>query len=375
MDYNSSYFVYFFLLFSLIVLTGYKQLYSFGYSTHDQIIYKVFIGFSLLIISVFVGFRYDVGVDWYSYILIFEKINKAPEFSFSDQYYEFGFYVINRIAGNLDFGYQFVFFSLALITWFFFFKSIPKYLLPAFIFFLFCDEYFFWGMNGVRQFVSMAIWVYSIRFIAKQNVFLFLAFIGLASLFHSSSLLLIPLYFVPYDKIYNYRIFIFIYILSFTLSFIFEFSSFLDYFEYMILYLSENISVVKRYSSYLSSGNFGTVEINTGYGFYFRIIVNFGILVFSKKLLEFFPRLRIHICLFFLGSILFMFFYDLPLVGRLNTYFLILRPFILAHVVFVISRFFLSRVISYTIILLYFVLFIASIYLNSNSCCPYQMSF
>ena len=166
-----TYFIYISLLVTLILLTSYKQKFATAelpFETLPKLRMQHFV--ALLLIAFIVGFRYEVGNDWEGYKIGFETIKNSPYLSFSNQYLEPGYFFINKIIANLGLSYEWMFFTVALLTWYFYFKSVPKFLLPLFIFFLFVDEYFFWGMNGVRQFVAMSIWLVAIKYIINKNL-------------------------------------------------------------------------------------------------------------------------------------------------------------------------------------------------------------
>src|SRR5690606_37041258 len=77
---------------------------------------------ALLIISLIVGFRYEVGVDWEGYTIYFNKFVTYPNLTFSDQYFEFGFFIINKSVAALGLSYGWMFFIVAFISWIFIFK-------------------------------------------------------------------------------------------------------------------------------------------------------------------------------------------------------------------------------------------------------------
>ena len=47
-------------------------------------------------------------------------------FSFHDQYMEWGFFTINKLIARLGGNYALMFFVVAIISWFFIFKSVTK---------------------------------------------------------------------------------------------------------------------------------------------------------------------------------------------------------------------------------------------------------
>lgn len=327
----------------------------------------------LILLSFIIGFRFEVGVDWEGYVTDYLNLTSSSVFSYFDQYYEIGYYTINWLVGVLNFGYQGVFFTMAFISWYFYFKSVPKYIIPLFVFFLFADEYFFWGMNGVRQFAAMAIWVFSVKFIIERNLKLFLLSIIGASLFHSSSLLFLPFYFIPYDRLYNQYYWIIIYGISLIAVFFLDLSAIYQNLDILVYSLSDNIGTVERYARYAESGRLITQETSLGLGFLFKLLVNFFIIFFSKNLLLRKPELKPYFVLFFIGTILFNLFYEFQLLNRLGQYFLIFRPLVLAYLVYFLWGNKNYRIIAYMISFLYIIIFMASIYGNSNMCCPYQI--
>jgi transmembrane protein EpsG len=360
-----TYLFYFSLLFFVIILTSYKQ--NFNYSTFKNNL-KIQHFFAIFLISFVVGFRYEVGNDWFGYVTDFELV--SYEFSsFFSQSYELGFYFIMKLAQYLGGYYQIMFFISAFISWYFIFKSVPKFLLPLSLFFIFADEYFFWSMNGVRQFISMSIWLFAIRFIVSRNFLKYLFFIVFGSLFHYSILLLIPIYFLPFQKLNNKFIWMSLFIFSYFIG-----SSNIDLSS--INYSGINLKFIDAYFNYIESGKV-TVneETSVGLGFYFKLVTNFLLIILSSKVLRSFPKFTTHFVLFFIGAILFNISYDIQLFGRFNNYFLVIKSIVLALSIIHFWNSSYNRIIIIIIILLYLSFFWIFIFNSSNSCCPYQFSF
>jgi hypothetical protein len=230
-------------------------------------------------------------------------------------------------------------------------------------------------MNLVRQFAAMAIWVFSIKFIVEKNLKLFLLSIIGASLFHTSSLLLIPFYFIPYDKLYNQFYWIIIYAVSLMAVFFLDLSIIYKNFQLFILLLSEDIGTVERYARYAESGRLAAQETSLGLGFTFKLAVNLLIIFLSKNWIKSKPDLKPYLVLFFIGAISFNIFYEFPLVGRLTNYFLIFRPLVLAYIVYHFWVYKKDRIIGPSIIILYFIIYLAAMYGSSNMCCPYNIKY
>ena len=120
---------------------------------------------ALIIIAIVVGFRHNVGVDWEGYTVIFDDIKDDIE-SYDT---EMAYHYINKLISNFGGNYQIMFSLVAFLSWYFIFKSVPNYLLPLTLFFIFTDEVFFWSMNGVRQFAALSIFFYAIQFIFTKK--------------------------------------------------------------------------------------------------------------------------------------------------------------------------------------------------------------
>lgn len=368
-----TYLIYISLLIILMVVTSYQQTTTsnkldFSIPTSLNIQHVV----ALLIIALIVGFRYEVGVDWEGYKDRFQEIVNNPSLKYSDQYMEIGFFYINQIIAKLGLSYEWMFFTMALITWYFIFKSVPGFLLPLLIFFLFVDEYFFWGMNGVRQFAAIGIWLFSVKYIITKDFIKYFTLILLGSIFHKSMLLLLPLYFVPYNKISNVYYWLVLFVLSLIIG---TSGTFLNIVKSITIWLGERFEVIGQYTRYIGTNKlFMNEALDTGLGFLFKVAVNFVIIIISGKIIVQYPRTSIFFVFFFIGAIIFNLSYNIQLVGRLNNYFLIMRSIVLAIITwhyFQIPRY---RHLALIFCSLYFILFLRAIYISSNMCSPYMFS-
>lgn len=116
-------------------------------------------------------------------------------------------------------------------------------------------------------------------------------------------------------------------------------------------------------------------DIKVGLGYIFKLFINIFIIISNKEIIKRKPDLQIHFIIFFIGSIIFNLAYNVQIIGRMNNYLLILRPFLLTIIIwhyFKIPKF---KIISIIICSLYFLLFLISIYKSVNMCSPYNFSF
>lgn len=327
----------------------------------------------LLLISFIVGFRYNVGVDWLAYKETFEFIKHNPSLQHHEHYMEFGYFYLNRITSKLGLSYEWMFFSIALISWYLIFKSVPQMLIAPFVYFLFVDEFFFWSMNGVRQFTAIGFWLLAIREIFKKNFVRYLFFILSGSLFHASILLLLPFYFIPYHKLYNKWIWLLLLLISLIIG---SSSSFIRMVESAMFYLGEIIPIVGLYIRYIESGKFMIdEETQTGLGFLFRIVLNILIILLSGNVIRKYPVAKVYFFLFFLGSVLFNLSYNIQLLTRITNFFIIIRSLVLAISIYYYWQIPKYRIFIVGFFIVYFLLFITTIYNSSNMCSPYRFTF
>jgi hypothetical protein len=164
------------------------------------------------------GFRWDVGVDWRNYLLLFGTDSST----IGNEHLESANLLLKYLLfsiGCFDGGYAL--FILAFITLFFFFYSISKYSIsPIFSSILFiCFGTYFELLNGVRQYVSIAMFVYSWQFLIRKQLTPYIITILVAGCFHRSSFILLFVYFVANYKI-NRKLLIILVCVFIPLSFI-----------------------------------------------------------------------------------------------------------------------------------------------------------
>jgi len=324
---------------------------------------------ALLLISVIVGFRYEVGTDWIGYKEWFDYYKVVPMDSLNQLNFELGFLYLNYFFANLGTDYTAMFFSVAILSWFFLIKGVSAKILPLFLFFIFVDEYFFWSMNGIRQFVCISIFIYSIRFIIERNFKKYLLFTVFSALFHSSSVILIPLYFVPWEKVYKPNKWFIVFFISLFLA---NTPMIMNSIESTLMNIGNSIPLLSIYLKYFENGRFEASANQVGLGYFFKVLIAFVIFYYSVSVTEKYPNTKIFFVLFFLGSIIYNLFYMFPLIGRVNLYFIFMRTITLSLVIFYLWTENRHKPLVIGISLLYFILFLVTIQNSSNDCCPYQ---
>jgi len=168
-----------------------------------------FVFLSLFPLFMLYAFRGSVGIDYYSYIDIFNVVQYAQLKDLirlsSELEKESLFLFVNYVGFKLGLGINFVYFFCATITFYFFYKAITyydfsrKYLIVSII--IFNSQIFFFGLDAVRQIPAVMIYFYATKYIHKRKIYKFLLWVFIASAFHTSALLLIPTYFILHKNI------------------------------------------------------------------------------------------------------------------------------------------------------------------------------
>lgn len=184
---------------------------------------KVLFVLSGLVLILISGLRYDVGVDYQSYLELFDRIGRGY-----NPYTEFGFDTIVKLFLFAGLTYQSIFLFFSTLTVVFFLKYIyyfSRYKYLSLFLFFSLPVFYFASFNQIRQFLAVAIFAYSLRYIYNKNIFKYIVFIVLASTIHTTVLLMLPLYFILNKKvsislyiIYLIGVFLFLQIVDLVIS-------------------------------------------------------------------------------------------------------------------------------------------------------------
>lgn len=156
---------------------------------------------SFLVFCFIAGARYNVGVDYLSYLEEYRSLLRTGHFNRDT--YEEGFKLISVFFAKVGFHFFFYFAFWAFLQILFIYKSCrdEKYLLPYIALCIMLGPYFLDWMNGIRQCVVMCFFVYAIRFIENKRLLPYVAGIFLFSFLHKSAVLLIPFILLGYRPV------------------------------------------------------------------------------------------------------------------------------------------------------------------------------
>jgi len=149
------------------------------------------------------GFDYSLTVGWH-------EVSKIQHFA-SDIKLEIGWCYYTKLLSSLSNNRGILLLVTGLIILGSYFNFIKRYsILPWFSIFLFITIFFYNSLFVLRQNLAVAILLYSIPFIIERKLVKFLFYIGIAFLFHQTSLIFVLLYFIYPLKLNLKTFFIFV---------------------------------------------------------------------------------------------------------------------------------------------------------------------
>lgn len=236
---------------------------------------------SWIVLILFIGLRYKLGNDWYSYELIIDSIPPLFDANFGENMFyerniEFGFVIlisfINEIFTESSNRLQALIFLVSVFNYsilIFVIKKIDIIKYKLVFLSIYIGFSIFRDFDLLRQSISLYIFIFSLLYIKNKPIkYLFLNIFG--SFFHISSLIFIPIY-----KYLNYKItklFFFIFFIFFISLYLIN-NSFLHLsFSLLPSFISEKIEFLLSSSSpnYLSTTFIIIILISSLLIFFYR---------------------------------------------------------------------------------------------------------
>ena len=211
----------------------------------------VYIGVSFLYMWLLATFRYGIGNDYYSYISIYNEIAAAPDFLAAMQLpYEKGFLLLSRIITYITQAPMvingiYALLILAPVAYIIIRYSDAPWL-SAFLYV--CLTFYYASMNFIRQSLAASIIFLGYRFIKERKTLPVVLLVLLASSFHLTALIVLPIYFLA--QIRMNKILLAVYsgvalVLYFTSDLILDFVTDYVYTDYKdSIYLTQGLSFV-----------------------------------------------------------------------------------------------------------------------------------
>lgn len=239
---------------------------------HSNVNYYV-----LLIPSFFyallVGFRYETGADWGTYKEYYMSVLSGSNLDL-----EFGYAFLNEIIAFFSLNYQSFFIVVAFIQIglvYIFFEQHRNILFWGILLFFIAGP-FLSSLNVIRQSIAFFVFLFSLQFIIKKDWRRYLVSIFVAFSFHSSSIILLPLYLVNRinSKFLDRRFFLLaIWILSILFG-----ETLMEKFSTMFFQLIDAPQYARYATSFLEN------TFSYGLGFWCVKIIDLAMIFYASKL-------------------------------------------------------------------------------------------
>lgn len=345
------------LIFSVINGLFYDKNHRSGPFLENLFLFLIFA--VLFIIS---GFRYNVGVDYSAvYYPVFFQILKTGNY----ENIEKGYVVINKVLQLFTNDPQ----SIFIFVSFFFILLIifsirqvngrGKSTVALSVFIFVAGGFYFYSFNVMRQCLTIAMFIYSIRFIKEKRFFPYLIINLLGGCIHTSAFLYIPLYFF-FSK--NYKRHIYILIIVFAIVF-------RNYIFEILTFVLDGT----KYENYLT-GLYANPTKLFNASQILNIILFIAFLIITPKRSDklFYIFRNIH----FAGLIFTLFMGAVPLIFRVTTMFYNIQflsvPYLYSNYLSCSKA--KSQLLLSIIFVIYLALFINSLINNANGILPYEMN-
>lgn len=356
------------IIFAIIAFVGYIE------TQPNHIKLKHQLAFCLLVVLGGVaGLRYETGIDWITYSKDFDQLYTFPYVRLANIFGGFNpvFKLLEVSIKSLGGNIQVVFIVVQIVVSLFLWKALnflTDYKITALLLY-FALLFFHLDMNLMKQAVAVAIFYYSIQFIGEKSLVKYTLFIILATLFHWSAFVWLPLYFIL-NRRFPTPLLLGL-IGGFLVFYILQVKTAGFFYDTAISIFGETSKISGKMDYYVSSKIYGTQRTFT-LGFIPNVMIVLATLFFRKRLSEEVKYFDIFLNLMIVQLFLYMVMYEyIEISGRFRYYPLISYLIILPYFI-QIFRIPANKSLIYLLIVVYSFAY-ASIYLgNSISTIAYR---
>lgn len=218
----------------------------------EILVREIFYSLSFLIIFVPGALRSFVGIDYttYSYqqipmVLAGISIKIEP-------LYKLVIYAGNWLGGGISYQPVFVITNFLIVGILFLFVRQQSKNVPFSIYIFMTGGFFAFSLSGMRQSIGVVIALFCLKYIKKNKIIKYILGILVASLFHTSMLIFLPLYFIHRVKINPFFILIMMFLIN----------HFAGLFRSLIMYASEKVGVYSNYfGGTFDNGQFSRLQV------------------------------------------------------------------------------------------------------------------
>lgn len=280
-------------------------------------LFQVEIFFLIMAFAIICGLRYDVGVDYFSYLGSYDDISKYNDSE--SVKFEIGFKSMMQLLAAFEAHFFWFFFVTSLVQIYFITKAFEteKRVLPYLSFVLMTGGIYFTLMNEIRQGIVVCIFLFATRFILERNLIKYLLCFLLSYIIHKSALIFIPIYFifrVDRDFFKNTKIQLIALFMAVVLSSFNVWTYWLSYIEKIIVFAGYDNS----YGSIAERMAVFEHEYSKGARYYFPVLINIIIILYSRKMKSYFEpkKFRLFYNIYFIGALTTFLFYNNTLMQR-----------------------------------------------------------
>lgn len=154
----------------------------------------------ILLLSFIIGLQKNVGIDYNSYINIFNNIEHIKGI-------EIGSLLLIRLSKWIFNSYHLMFLLFSFFSVIFLFKYLNYYSkFKSLSVYIFLSLTYLYPMaySGIRQILAVMIVAFGTKYIMEKAPFKYLLYIFIAMLFHKSAIIMLPFYFLAQ---FNYSVF------------------------------------------------------------------------------------------------------------------------------------------------------------------------
>lgn len=239
----------------------------------------IYLKISFIFIFIFSALRYNFGNDYFSYYRIFLEITQQPSIDWSGKYIylriEPAWILLNWLFKPFGFFAMVAF--LAIFNCYAYYNFIKKYVPSNYYWFaifiyVFSPYFLLIQLSAMRQATAIGFFLISLDYLLKKDVWRYCICIAFASLFHTSAIFLLPVYFLRFGQ-FNLNIAVKTWVfIIFIISLCFS-----DFFQpYIRLLVTDYIPIYAHYEN--------PSDINTGWGVIYNSIMLGFILYYAKYL-------------------------------------------------------------------------------------------
>lgn len=363
-------------IFVLVFSTGFAWLTLHCKQLRNYKIWRWDVLIPVLLISLLMGFRYQVGTDWGTYLSYYIAIR---DFGMTwqevvDSTMEPLYLLLNISLASLCMPYQLFFAVIMFLHLILLYKSFDRYafLLPWGLFF-YVVTIFTTSLNIQRQTLSVCIFFFSLRYILDGKFIKYAFCILVASLIHYSAIVLFPVYFFRLNGLRfldNRFVQLLLYVVSF---FLFSYAL-----EWILSFVMQYVANAKYLGNLQALGNWD-MDVSSGLGILATRAIDVMLIFFSKDLACNYKDygFKILFRIFLLGVCLSNVFGIDVFLSRIPFAMESLRFLMLAfllHYSFVIKKKEWTYVLGGSILFLYLSMFLVSISNGSSGSSPFQFA-